>query len=454
MTAILTDVLKKNVLNYLDSDINDSATNYYIAVGRSEDWDSADTAPTPVNSQREIRTLQESLQSAKIVTSNSYVVPRTNWSTGTVYSGYDDAVSGHPDNSYYVLTDANEVYICLQQGRNATGTPVASTIKPNSTSGDSFSTADGYVWRFLYTISALDANNFLAGNFMPVKFIAAVDSDSPFTDTQQKAIQDSAQPGEIANIEVVAGGTSYSTAPTVAITGDGSGAQATATVSGGAVVKVELLDSDGVQHGSGYTYADVSFTGGGGTGASARVTFGPTNGFGADPRDDLRATAFMLNSKLTGEEGGDFIIGNDFRQVALIRNPQKGAIDSDFTEQTGTMLSKLEFASVTQAFTPDNEIEGSTSGAKGIVDTTDSDTVWFHQTEATGRTPFQEGELVTETNGSGSGSLNAAGFDSDTAAEDPGEINPFSGEVLHIDNRAAIVRSAEQTEDIKVIIQL
>lgn len=79
--------------------------------------------------------------------------------------------------------------------------------------------------------------------------------------------------GGVTAITVGAGGTGYTTAPTVAITGGGgTGATATATVSGGAVTKVTITN-----HGSGYTSAPtVAFTGGGGTGAMATAAFGST----------------------------------------------------------------------------------------------------------------------------------------------------------------------------------
>jgi hypothetical protein len=47
-----------------------------------------------------------------------------------------------------------------------------------------------------------------------------------------------------------------------------------------------------------------------------------------------------------------------------------------------------------------------------------------------------------------------AGDDVDTDAFIVGEMDPLSGDVLYIDNRAAVSRSAEQTEDIKIVIQL
>ena len=71
---------------------------------------------------------------------------------------------------------------------------------------------------------------------------------------------------------ITAGGSGYTSAPTVTInpvqTGEGSGATATATVSGGAVTAITLTAT-----GAGYTEgATVAFSGGGGSGATATCT--------------------------------------------------------------------------------------------------------------------------------------------------------------------------------------
>ena len=72
--------------------------------------------------------------------------------------------------------------------------------------------------------------------------------------------------GTINGVSVTSGGSNYTTAPAVAITGGGgSGATATAVVVNGAVTAVYVTNP-----GSGYTGTPtVSFTGGGGTGAAA-----------------------------------------------------------------------------------------------------------------------------------------------------------------------------------------
>jgi hypothetical protein len=70
----------------------------------------------------------------------------------------------------------------------------------------------------------------------------------------------------------------------------------------------------------------------------------------------------------------------------------------------------------------------------------------YHQTEETGFADFTTGENVTSTAGSGT-----------TAASNhitTPEIDIMSGEVLYIDNRSKVARASDQTEDIKLVIQI
>jgi hypothetical protein len=447
MTGIITDSLKRVLLDNLIEEVASDSASYYIGIGNSIDWDSSDTAPTPLNSLREERNLRLQLQSIKSAEDVSYVVPRNNWTAGTIYSGFDDNVVGHPATPYFVITDNNSVYMCLKQGRDATGAAVASTVVPTGASSSSFVTADGYTWKFLYTLSASDASKYLTANFMPVKFLASTDSSSPASDIEQKGIQDAAIPGQIGSIRITNGGTGYSSAPTVTVSGDGDSCQATAIISGGAVVDIKL-DSNGsgtILHGSGYTAATISFSSGT---ATARAVLPPVGGFGANPIRDLRARAVMFNTKPAGAEGGTFITDNDFRQVALIKNPKVPVTDSDFSIASGFVAKSLTFSlPVGTAFTADNTIEGGTSGAKAYVDTYDNTTgvLRYHQNETTGFTAFQAGEAVSETDGSGTGTLDSAQV---------ADVDLNSGEILYIENRAAITRSVDQTEDLKIVIQL
>lgn len=446
--AIITDDFKRRFVQTILNDIADSAQHYYIGIGRSQQWDSADIPTVPTNSLLEERNFRLSLQSLKKAETVSYVVPRYNWVAGTIYSAWNNNQVGYPSNAYYVRTDDNAVYICLEQGKNATGAPVTSTVRPTGVTTTPFRTSDGYVWKFLYTIGAAQANNFLSANYMPVRLIDSAGGSDPAVDIEQYGIQNAAVIGSIANITVTSGGTGYTSAPTVSIIGDGDSAQAVATISSGAVVKVEMKDSAAstlYTPGYGYNYAEVKFTGGGGTGAAARVNISNSVGFGANPILDLKSTAMMFNTKPAGAENEDFIIGQDFRQVGIIRNPLDSA-DTLYALSTASALDYMTLSSLSVAFTADKTIQGGTSGALAYVDKFDSDTIYYHQDVDTGFTAFQAGETVSETNGSGSGVIGTP--------RNAADINKFTGEIFYIDNRAAIERSAAQTEDLKVIIQL
>lgn len=80
------------------------------------------------------------------------------------------------------------------------------------------------------------------------------------------------QEGSLSAIALTSGGTGYTSAPTVALTGGGgTGATATATVSGGSVTGFTITNA-----GTGYTSAPaIAFTGGGGgSGAAATAVVG------------------------------------------------------------------------------------------------------------------------------------------------------------------------------------
>jgi len=454
MPAIITDRFKKEILLNLQKDIDSAANNYYVSVGRPIDWNGTDTAPTPTNAIRTIRDAQNNMTAIKNVEAHSFVIPRYSWSLGAIYQAYNDNSVGHPTNSFYVITDENNIYVCLEAGQTALGQSVTSTVKPTGTLTTAFETADGYVWKFLYSVGALRASQFLSANFMPITKFGLFDSSSPADHVEQVGIQNAAIGGEIVGYQVLGGGSGYTTVPTVTVRGNGTEAKGTATVNGGAVTKINVKDSDGNKaHGSLYTYANIEITGGNGTGAIARPVIGPAAGFGADPRDDLKATAMMFTAKPAGTEGSSWVVGNDFRQVTLIKNIEIPDSDALYTGGTGNALRRMKFSNISVNFSADKTISG-VSGAKAYVVKTDSDEVWYIQDSDTGFKSFLEGEAITEDNGSGAGTLDAAGVDSDSYAYINGDVDTSTGEVMYIDNRAAIQRSADQTEDIKIIIQL
>tara|TARA_Y100001954_G_scaffold47322_1_gene49605 strand:+ start:469 stop:1863 length:1395 start_codon:yes stop_codon:yes gene_type:complete len=464
MAAIITDKLKNLVVDLIKANDSDASNKYYAAIGRSEAWNDSDVSPTPLRTKSEENRLRNSMQSMKLIADVSLVIPRYNWSSGTFYSAYDDTQVGQPTNAYYVINANQQVYMVLRASVSATGTAVASTVEPTgNTTGTPFKTSDGYVWKFMYSVSATDANKFQSANFIPVKLIPFTNINSSVAEVEQKAVQDAAVHGQIIGYGIESAGAGYGSAPTLTVKGNGTNAVATATISGGQVVKVEVADSSDASlkvanFGSGYDFANVEVSGGGTPTKPAKIRpiLATNGGLGHDATIDFKASAIMFNAKPSGTETLDFIIGQDFRQVGLIKNPQTDSaghggngVSTAFTASTGRALKGLNFSAVNTAFGEDKTILGVTSGAKAFIDKDSGNSVFYHQNDDTGFRSFQAGETVNETDGTGTGVLDSAG-----AFETAFEVNPHTGELLYIDNRSAVTRSADQTEDIKIVIQV
>ena len=455
---VITDQFKKQVLDDILDDFADSDNvRYYAAIGRSDDWNDSDVAVVPTNDALTVRRARHSMQSIKLIQDLSYVIPRRTWVANLIYSPYDDNDVGFPANPFYVINSNNEVYIVLEQGKKQDGSAELSTVEPTgNTTGTPFRTSDGYTWKFLYSIGALRADKFISSAFIPVRYVASTDSDSPAEDTQQEAVQNAAIRGQIVGYKVTNGGTGYTSNPTVKIIGNGYNAQAYAVRAGDAIVDVKVkVDSSGNSgasyFGKDYDYATVEITGGGGDSCVVRpIIASNPNGVGSNPVIDLKANGVMLNTKPDGDEEG-FILGDAvFRQVLLLRNPRIDSADGTlFTATSGRTLRRLitDGDGFVRTTVQRSQITGVSSGAKAVIDNTnDSSTIWYHQTEETGFKAFEVGEEIQVVGNTDiSGTIDSI---------DSADINPYTGELLYIDNRSAVNRSADQQEDLKIVITI
>lgn len=476
MPAVVTDKLKRQFLQVVYDEITGSLGNYYIAIGHGEDWPNVgDTVPTgtPDNTIRDERLFRQSAQSAKKVTDVSFVVPRFNWTSGSTYSQYEDAIDKTPGtvgatntSPYYVMTDEQQVYICLKQSKDATGAINPSTIAPSGTDTQPIAPGDGYVWKYLYTIGGARSSAFLSANFIPVEYVKTGQAGLNALQQGQASIRDGAVPKPILGIELTnEGGAGYTGAPSVTIYGNGDSAgldvltpiaSATATISAGAVSKIEM-DTSGdsvLALGRGYDYANVLVSGGGATtDATARaVLHGNDSGVGANPVFDLRATSLMFDVKLVNEENGgdgepDFVVNNrDFRQVGILKNPTDEA-GTLYTASSGRIMKYFTGLSsdILQLASLTDPVVTQTTGFSAIIGDVVGDRAYYYQTEATGFRPFDITQLIQNDD--------ITNF-SPTGLDTTSDIDFRFGELLYIENRAAIARSNSNTDDIKIIINL
>lgn len=171
--AVLTIHHYLGMVDSFIKNITDSRESYYLFVGRPNPWldnngNIDDTAVISANdsvSQHE-SSIYDDMVFGKIITNNDVIqlAPRYNWANNTVYAVYDQNDGNLYDKNFYVVTDTNEVYKCID---NNYGAP--STVKPAlTTTSGTFSTSDGYTWKYMYTIETNKNNKFSTANYIAV----------------------------------------------------------------------------------------------------------------------------------------------------------------------------------------------------------------------------------------------------------------------------------------------
>ena len=479
MAAIITEKFRTHSAKQFIEDFGESASSTYMFIGRSFPWTDDTSPPTPANSVGENMDAFSDMVALKKVSSAdvTHAVSRKNWTSGTTYDEYDHTISATNtssgssatnlyDSNFYVITDEYNVYKCIRTGRADNGSTVASDVKPTRTSAtDLVSTSDtgagtgrGYLWKYMYTVSAADTIKFVTTDFMPVKTIGAQTELGGVSDdsSSQWQVENNAIDGGILHVKVVSGGAGYthnaSGYTSVAILGDGSsGACTVHTKSDGTISHVTVT-----ANGSNYKRATIDIDGISGIGTpstSAVVTpiISPQYGHGANPVEELGGNMVMINSRLEFAEGsGDFPTDNDFRRIGLIQDP----FSSGTTVATGPNYAsyhKMTLSSVSGLSVDDIIKDASTDGS-GV---------------AVSRVVSISGNVVShipQANSAG-GYVNFAGADTvfvgstnigTVSAVDSTfpEIVKYSGNILYVENRGAVTRAADQIEDIKLIIQM
>jgi len=475
MAAIVTNKFRLNNAEQFYESFSEASTSFYLFVGRPQPWTSTtpfgggtDSAPpTPLDNVDDEYMYFRDMQAAKRIAAADiqYAIPRHNWTSGTIYDYYrgdygaqwsstaSDIVKTVNNGTnlwasttlFYVLSSTNNVYKCMSNNGG-----VASTVEPSGTSNAEYSTGDGYVWKYMYSLTTTQITDFLTADFMPVATNATVAAAAALIN------------GAVTQYKVMRGGSGYTNGPYTnqTLRGDGSGATFNLTVSGGAVTAVT-----GVAGGTGYTFADcnvdnISLIGTPSTSAIVTPIIGPNGGHGSNAVNELGGFYIMTNTTISGTEGGgDFVVDQDFRRVGIVLNPYNYGTSTVATAATLNALTSMTFdASPTPgAFLADEAITAP-SGAAGKVVAWDSTTriLKYIQTQWTGvKTtagatqgniiPFAAADVVTSAS-SATGTIATGGITNP-------EIAYYSGNTIYAEDRAPISRATDQTENIKLIVE-
>lgn len=445
----MVSVYSKNLNIYNAEQFKESVTetansSLYFTIGRVQAW-ANDSAPLQANtSVTSLYEVYRNMIAGKKITGNDiyHCIPRNDWSSGIVYDQYDHCTCSlilfDANVKFFVVTPNWDVYKCIS---NNSGAP-SQNVPTQKDTTETIQEADGYIWKYMYTVSPAEQLRFTTDQYIPVKTLANDDG------SLQWQVQDNAVDGSINYIDIVDGGANYNdnTKIYVTITGDGTGANAYATTN---VMSNTINSVIVVAPGSGYTYASVQIVDTStvpGSGASLKAMISPPGGHGSDPIRELGGSNLMLNIRLRYDESNTMPVTNDYRQVAIIKDPYRYGTT---TVKTNTVFSQFTTLTLTgvgdDEFTEDEIVyQGSSlsnSTFTGVIVAWNG-TDQLKVTNVTG-TPTSQG-LVGATSGA-TGTVV-------TPVTNP-DLEEYSGDLLYIDNIKPIQRSSDQIEDFKIVLK-
>ena len=175
--------------------------DYFVFAGKHTPYPGSDTnLTTPNNSVKStnLDVYDNMIFAKRIATSDVvHVVNKYLWSSNTFYHKYDHRDGGLYDKRFYTVIDNStefNVYKCLFNASNTT-VNVNSTVAPSTKTIDPIVTGDGYIWKYMYSVTKTQYEKFATTNYIPV--------------VANTTVEASATPGTIEVIDIVTRGKGY-----------------------------------------------------------------------------------------------------------------------------------------------------------------------------------------------------------------------------------------------------
>lgn len=415
----------------------------YCFLSKVDPWADDNDPPQPTGDTYYLKQTFKNMFAAKLVKTSdiSPVIQRIDWASGTVYDYYRDDVdmttfdeNGNLLYHFYVKNKYDQVFKCLwnNNGGESTYEPY---FEPGSygTNGI-YQNADGYKWKFMYSIDSGLKVKFMDDTWIPV----SLGANTP------NPLQTTAGAGSIDAINITSPGSDYdpaNTVITVTITGDGTGAVGTANVVGGQVVDVIVTNP-----GSNYSFANVSISSTSGSGAIAIAPTSPVGGHGFDPISELGCHHIMFTCEFNSSEGGVLPTSIDYHQIGLLVNPT--SISTSPNPANGSIYRTTTNFVVAPGF-------GSFQNDEYVYQGTSLETATFSARVLTLNTSTNVLYLIN-TVGTPVNNAPVFGDTSKTArtllSYSSSDFVPFSGYITYIENRSAIQRSDDGIEQFRFVL--
>jgi len=512
----ISDVLKTYSINTFKNTfaVPNDLNIGLVFIGKSDEYESEPTIDVPYNVDSYRKKIWDGMVAALEIHPGDVelVIPKRDWQSSVEYKQYDDTVLVSELNAVddansiepmFVYTTSGNVYKCLSNNNS-----VVSTVEPTGdyvTSNGFISTADGYVWKYMYNVKP--TNRFLTTDWIPVPYsIDTITSETDYTVDRDSLIDGAITTivvddggsgyyntthsnsylsgtqtlscGDLANVVVgmgvsgtgipagsyvisrneftstltinaptTANGTEYITSTRVVISGDGIGAAATATLTDDSIEKITVTS-----FGSNYVYANVNIYGTS-TNAVVRPVFPIKHGHGYSPALELYAKDMMIVRDINNEEAyaNNFIPEDiEFRQYGILMNPHTYGSDQTITYTTAnTVLIQTTNVTVSGGL-PYTQYEYLYQGTTYATSTFSG----FLVSEDVAN------NIVKLTNVRGTPSIGGLlkGNTSSVSRPISTYLNPdmekYSGDIVYVNNTDSIARAPGQTEELRFIIKL
>lgn len=203
MSKLVTNNIKLfNVDQFIESFSEPNFNIYYYFIGNPLPFTDDNSPPILFdNVQTTFVDPYENMIYGKRITSSDIVqmAPRHDWVSNTFYSKYTHDDEDLLDSNFYAVSDEGSSYSVFKCLDNNNGS--ASTYRPrlSETAADDdfyFTTADGYQWKYMYSITTAQNSKFTTASHIPVFVNANVVANSVS--------------GSIDNISLLSGGNGYS----------------------------------------------------------------------------------------------------------------------------------------------------------------------------------------------------------------------------------------------------
>jgi hypothetical protein len=435
MAAIITKDIRLHNARQFNEAVSEAAnTALYMFVGKPSTWTNESAPDTPLDTYRSQIDIWDNIIALKKVTGAdvTFAIPRNNWTSGTSYKTYSDAVSASNlfSSQFVVVNSSYSVYKCLNNANSTT-----STVEPTGTgqtANNIVNTADGYIWKYMYTSDTANILKFATTSFFPISSNTEVTSNS----ANAKGIYSY----RIVSANVGSGILTDNALLT--IVGDGTAANANVRVTNGNVTSVFVINP-----GNGYSIANITTNLGN---AVIEPIVAPPDGHGYDSVDELGGIYSLINIRL---EQTDVAVppNTKFRQIGLIKDPYEYNTTTVAAASSLKNYGNIYIASISNdsLILPGITFTTSNGANATIVNYAGSGIINYVQTRTTSSNllanfkTIVDGETVT---------IGASSIGAITSNAKP-TVAQNSGEILYIDNRNVIARAADQVESLYVVLE-